>query len=73
MELAIIEAPTYCSPSVGLQSGQHSGSISQNREYRQYSPKIMDPMLPILSVLGNWAIIFGHFGGPEKLDCCQGP
>ena len=26
--------------------------------------KIMDPILPILSVLGCWAIILGSFGGP---------
>ena len=27
-------------------------------------PKIMDPILPIVSVLGYWAIIMGSFGGP---------
>ena len=26
--------------------------------------KIMDPMLPILSILGYWSIILGSFGGP---------
>ena len=26
--------------------------------------KIMDPMLPILSILGYWAILLGSFGGP---------
>ena len=26
--------------------------------------KIMDPILPILSVLGYWSIILGSFGGP---------
>ena len=26
--------------------------------------KIMDPILPILSILGYWAIILGSFGGP---------
>ena len=26
--------------------------------------KIMDPILPILFVLGYWAIILGSFGGP---------
>ena len=26
--------------------------------------KIMDPILPILSMLGNWSIILGSFGGP---------
>ena len=26
--------------------------------------KIMDPTLPLLSVLGFWAIILGYFGGP---------
>ena len=26
--------------------------------------KIMDPILPILSMLGYWAIILGYFGGP---------
>ena len=28
--------------------------------------KIMDPILPILSVLGYWAIILGSFGGPGR-------
>ena len=28
--------------------------------------KIMDPILPILSVLRYWAIILGSFGGPGK-------
>ena len=28
--------------------------------------KIMDPILPILSALGYWAIILGSFGGPGK-------
>ena len=26
--------------------------------------KIMDPILPILSILGYWAVILGSFGGP---------
>ena len=26
--------------------------------------KIMDPILPVLSILGYWAIILGSFGGP---------
>ena len=26
--------------------------------------KIMDPILPILSILGYWAILLGSFGGP---------
>ena len=26
--------------------------------------KIMDPILPILSILEYWAIILGSFGGP---------
>ena len=26
--------------------------------------KILDPMLPILSILEYWAIILGFFGGP---------
>ena len=26
--------------------------------------KIMDPILPILAILGYWAIILGSFGGP---------
>ena len=26
--------------------------------------KAMDPILPILSLLGYWAIILGSFGGP---------
>ena len=27
-------------------------------------PRIMDPILPILSILGYWAIILGTLGGP---------
>ena len=27
----------------------------------------MDPILPILSILGHWAILLGSFGGPGKL------
>ena len=26
--------------------------------------RIMDPILPTLSILGYWGIIFGSFGGP---------
>ena len=26
--------------------------------------KIIDPILPVLSILGYWAIILGSFGGP---------
>ena len=26
--------------------------------------KILDPILPVLSMLGYWAIILGSFGGP---------
>ena len=29
-------------------------------------PKMMNPMLPILSILGYWAIILGTFGGPGR-------
>ena len=25
--------------------------------------KIMDPILPILSILGYWAVVLGSFGG----------
>ena len=28
--------------------------------------KIMDPILPLLSILGYWAIILGSFGGPGR-------
>ena len=28
--------------------------------------KIMVPVLPILSILGYWAIILGSFGGPGR-------
>ena len=31
-------------------------------------PKIMDPVLPKLSIVGYWAIILGTFGGPGKVD-----
>ena len=33
--------------------------------------KIMDPILPILSILGYWAIILGSFGGPGMNDFPQ--
>ena len=26
--------------------------------------KLMDPILPILVILGSWAILLGSFGGP---------
>ena len=29
--------------------------------------KIMDPILPILSILGYWAIVLGSFGGPGRI------
>ena len=29
--------------------------------------KIMDPILPILSILGYWSIILGSFGGPGNM------
>ena len=29
-------------------------------------PKIMDPILPILSIFGHWAIVLGTFGGPGR-------
>ena len=32
--------------------------------------KIMDPILPILSILGYWAIILGSFGGPGTCALC---
>ena len=28
--------------------------------------KMMDPILPVLSMLEYWAIILGSFGGPGK-------
>ena len=30
--------------------------------------KIMDPVLPILSILGYRAIILGSFGGPGRVE-----
>ena len=56
------------STSIGLdsQNARDNGPISQNREYRQYSPKRMDPMLPILSSSGIFGHGFGHFGGPRQ-------
>ena len=35
--------------------------------------KIMDPILPILSILGYWAIILGSFGGPGDNCSCLFP
>ena len=29
---------------------------------------IVDPILPILSILAYWAIVLGSFGGPGKLQ-----
>ena len=29
-------------------------------------PKIMDPILPVLSILGYWSIILGSVGGPGR-------
>ena len=43
---------------------QSNGPISQNREYRQHSPKMMDTILPILSCFGILGHHFGHLGGP---------
>ena len=31
---------------------------------------IIDPILPIVSILGYWAIILGSFGGPGRLMAC---
>ena len=32
-------------------------------------PKILEPILPILSILGYWAVILGTFEGPgSKLE-----
>ena len=33
-------------------------------EFLYKMAKIMDPILPIFSILGYWAIILGSFGGP---------
>ena len=30
--------------------------------------KRMDPILPVLSVLGHWGIILGSFGGPGSFQ-----
>ena len=54
-------------PSVFLQNAQKHSPVSQNREYRQYSPDMMDPMLPILSSCGVLAHYLRHFGGPALL------
>ena len=38
-------------------------------------PRTMDPILPIVSILGYWAIILGSFGGPaiqDKVDGTKG-
>ena len=32
----------------------------------QRRAKIVDPILPMLSILGYWAIILGSFGGPGR-------
>ena len=49
---------------MNLQSAKDNGPISQSREHRQYSPKLMDPTLPILSVFGILGHYLGRFGGP---------
>ena len=30
--------------------------------------KILDPILPVVSILGYWAIILGFFEGPGKYE-----
>ena len=38
--------------------------------------KIMDPILPLLSILGYWSIVLGSFGGPGRcfpVGPCYGP
>ena len=56
------ENPDY----LGLPEVPNYSPISQNREYRQNHPKSINPMLPILSMLGYWAMILGfwEFQGP---------
>ena len=39
-------------------------NLGQNRKCRQYSPRIMDPVLPMLSYSGILGRSFGHVGGP---------
>ena len=41
--------------------------MTQHPKNREYSPKIVGPLLPILSLRGYWAIIFGTLGGPGPL------
>ena len=35
--------------------------------------KILDPIPPILSILGDWAILLGSFGGLGFLLSCRDP
>ena len=62
-ELLPLDLPKHPQLSfLDLQNAQNNGPISQNGEYRQYSPKIMDPTMPILAYCGILAHCFGHFG-----------
>ena len=35
-------------------------------------PKLMDPMIPVLSILAYWASMFGLLGGPGDWISFQG-
>ena len=48
-----------------LRSAQNNGLMSHIiREYRQHWVHCFGAIQPVLFVVGYWAIIFGHFGGP---------
>ena len=54
------------------QNGHNNGAISKNGKYRPYGTKIMDPRLPILSIVGYWAIILATWEVPVLGVCGKG-
>ena len=62
-----IMVPFWC-PGCGACFGKSSSCGST---WTSKMPKIMDPILPVVSGLGCWAIILGTFGGPGRRDVSQ--
>ena len=56
----------YNHPEVDRIWGIKGGSLEDSilSTWTSKMANIMDPILPILPVLGYWAIILGSFGGP---------
>ena len=47
-----------------LSRGIHTSTYTDTYTWTSKMAKLMDPILPILSILGYWSIILGSFGGP---------